>query len=124
MLLSSAAPEIHRSQSAVSMQIKKLEAAVGHRLLLRGPRVLLLDEPTAGQDAVARTTLRALLSDCAAEGIAITLATHDLNWAYALCQRWAVLAGGRIAADTDPATVLAQRELLQRARLAPLPVAA
>ncbi|WP_111498476.1 MULTISPECIES: LysR family transcriptional regulator [Marinobacter] len=36
--LSSAAPEVHRSQSAVSMQLKKLEAALGCRLLLRGPR--------------------------------------------------------------------------------------
>ena len=40
--LSSAAPEIHRSQSAVSMQIKKLEAALGHPVLLRGPRQLQL----------------------------------------------------------------------------------
>jgi DNA-binding transcriptional LysR family regulator len=40
--LSSAAPEVHRSQSAVSMQIKKLEAAVGRQLLLRGPRQLQL----------------------------------------------------------------------------------
>ncbi|HRH90155.1 MAG TPA: LysR family transcriptional regulator [Rubrivivax sp.] len=40
--LSSAAPQIHRSQSAVSMQIKKLESAVGCRLLLRGPRQLQL----------------------------------------------------------------------------------
>ena len=36
--LSSAAPELHRSQSAVSMQFKKLEAAVGRQLLVRGPR--------------------------------------------------------------------------------------
>ncbi|WP_341644651.1 LysR family transcriptional regulator [Thauera sp. SDU_THAU2] len=36
--LSSAAPELHRSQSAVSMQLKKLEAAVGRQLLVRGPR--------------------------------------------------------------------------------------
>lgn len=36
--LSGAAPELHRSQSAVSMQLKKLEAAVGRQLLLRGPR--------------------------------------------------------------------------------------
>lgn len=35
--LSAAAPELHRSQSAVSMQLKKLEAAVGSQLLLRGP---------------------------------------------------------------------------------------
>lgn len=40
--LSSAALEVHRSQSAVSMQIKKLEAAVACRLLVRGPRQLQL----------------------------------------------------------------------------------
>ena len=36
--LSGAAPEVHRSQSAVSMQLKKLEAALGCQLLVRGPR--------------------------------------------------------------------------------------
>lgn len=36
--LSSAAADIHRSQSAVSMQLKKLEATVGHALLVRGAR--------------------------------------------------------------------------------------
>lgn len=40
--LSGAAPEVHRSQSAVSMQIKKLESAVGCQLLVRGPRQLQL----------------------------------------------------------------------------------
>jgi DNA-binding transcriptional LysR family regulator len=40
--LSSAAPEMHRSQSAVSMQLKKLEAALGCTLILRGPRQLQL----------------------------------------------------------------------------------
>ena len=40
--LSSAAPEVHRSQSAVSMQIKKLESAAGYRLLDRGARQLQL----------------------------------------------------------------------------------
>ncbi|WP_421684515.1 LysR family transcriptional regulator [Stutzerimonas urumqiensis] len=36
--LSGAAPQLHRSQSAISMQLKKLEAALGCRLLMRGPR--------------------------------------------------------------------------------------
>ncbi|HMO48124.1 MAG TPA: LysR substrate-binding domain-containing protein [Rubrivivax sp.] len=40
--LSGAAPQVHRSQSAVSMQIKKLEQAAGCRLLHRGPRQLQL----------------------------------------------------------------------------------
>jgi energy-coupling factor transporter ATP-binding protein EcfA2 len=93
-------------------------------VLASRPRALLLDEPTAGQDAIARATLRALLIECAAEGLAITLATHDPRWAWPLCHRWAVLAEGRIAADADPATVLAQREVLSRARPHPMAVAA
>lgn len=40
--LSRAAGEVHRSQSAVSMQIRKLEEALGHRLLDRGPKKLVL----------------------------------------------------------------------------------
>ena len=40
--LSAAAVEVNRSQSAVSMQLKKLEAALGRTLLLRGPRQLQL----------------------------------------------------------------------------------
>ncbi|NIF15615.1 LysR family transcriptional regulator [Pantoea sp. Cy-639] len=42
--LSSAAIEVHRSQSAVSMQLKKLEAALGREVLKRGPRNLELTE--------------------------------------------------------------------------------
>ena len=43
---------------------------------------------------------------------------------YPLCQRWAVLAEGRITADADPATVLAQPELMYRACLSALALAA
>ena len=82
------------------------------------PRALLLDEPTAGQDARARAILRDLLAECAREGLAILVATHHLAWAHALCPRWAVLCEGRIAADAPPAEVLARPELLHRARLA------
>ncbi|MDG4555091.1 MAG: ABC transporter ATP-binding protein [Candidatus Competibacter sp.] len=93
-------------------------------VLASRPRALLLDEPTAGQDARARAILRALLEECASEGVAITLATHDLAWAYPLCRRWAVLTEGRIAADADPATILAQTELMYRAHLSALALAA
>lgn len=93
-------------------------------VLASRPQGLLLDEPTAGQDAHARTVLRGLLGECAAEGVAILIATHHLAWAYAFCQRWAVLAEGRIIADAHPSALLAQPELLRQARLAPLPMAA
>ena len=93
-------------------------------VLASRPRALLLDEPTAGQDANARATLRALLADCAAEGLAITVATHDPRWAWPLCHRWAVLAEGQITTDADAATVLTRYEPCRRARSAALAVAA
>lgn len=49
--LSGAAPLVHRSQSAVSMQIKKLEGALGRPVLLRGPRHLELTP--LGQELLA-----------------------------------------------------------------------
>jgi len=65
-------------------------------VLASRPRVLLLDEPTAGQDAAARATLRTLLQECAAEGVAIVIATHDTLWARSICQREVLLAEGQI----------------------------
>lgn len=86
-------------------------------VLAARPQALLLDEPTAGQDTRARMILYALLHECAAEGVAIVVATHNLAWAYPLCGRWAVLAEGRITVDAHPATVLAQPEVLRHAHL-------
>ncbi len=91
-------------------------------VLASRPRALLLDEPTAGQDAIARATLRALLTECAAEGLAITLATHDPRWAWPLCHRWAVLAEGRVATDAE--IVSTRYDLWRRVRLSALAVAA
>jgi energy-coupling factor transport system ATP-binding protein len=71
-------------------------------VLASRPRALLLDEPTAGQDAMARATLQALLTECAADGVAIIVATHDSHWARPLCHRWAVLAEGRIDTPAFP----------------------
>jgi energy-coupling factor transporter ATP-binding protein EcfA2 len=72
-------------------------------VLASRPRALLLDEPTAGQDALARAALRTLLTECAAEGVAIVVATHDAHWAGLLCHRGVVLADGRIH-DVRPLT--------------------
>jgi DNA-binding transcriptional LysR family regulator len=55
--LSAAAPLLHRSQSAVSMQLKKLEAALGQSVLLRGPRHLELTPAGAELLAYARRML-------------------------------------------------------------------
>ena len=76
-------------------------------VLATRPQALLLDEPTAGQDAPARARLRALLADCAAQGLAILVATHDPRWASTLCSHWALLTAGQIVLDA-PACLIAR----------------
>jgi energy-coupling factor transporter ATP-binding protein EcfA2 len=83
------------------------------------PRALLLDEPTAGQDAAGRRTLSALLDDCANTGMAIVCATHDTEWAVAGSTYWAVLDDGRIAAHDTPGELCKEIDLLERAALRP-----
>jgi heme exporter protein A len=73
------------------------------RALLHRPRVLLLDEPHSSLDQEAAALLDRLLSDLAAEGCTILLASHDLARASLLATRIAVLTGGRIAADIPSA---------------------
>ena len=95
-----------------------LAAALAHR-----PAVLLLDEPTAGQDRRRREALAAELAALREEGVAILLATHDLEFAATSCPRWLVLAGGRLLADGAPPAILGDPGLLARAALRPPPLA-
>ena len=49
------------------------------RALLRGPQLLLMDEPTSGVDVASRHDMLHLLGELNAEGVAIVMTTHDLN---------------------------------------------
>lgn len=108
-------PLLHRSPHRLSAGEQR-RVAIGAALASH-PSVLLLDEPTAGQDAVSRQMLRALLTDVARDGVAVITATHDTEWAYALCTRWAVLGNGRIVASGAPTTICIQPEVMARANL-------
>jgi ABC-2 type transport system ATP-binding protein len=85
--------------------VRRVELAKG---LLPGPAVLLLDEPTAGLDPLARrefmTHLRALRE---AEGITVVLTTHDLEEAER-CDRLAILDRGRLVTVGAPAALKAE----------------
>jgi ABC-2 type transport system ATP-binding protein len=78
--------------------------------LINRPNLLVLDEPTAGLDPQARHTLRTLIREMRTEGRAVLLSTHDLEEAGQLCDRIAIMDGGRIIAVAPPA------ELIGRAR--------
>lgn len=72
------------------------------RGLLHGPRLLILDEPSAGLDPVARRELRDHLArERDAEGLTVLLTTHLMDEAEA-CDRIAILDGGKVVALDTP----------------------
>ncbi|GLY01460.1 MULTISPECIES: ABC transporter ATP-binding protein [Actinoplanes] len=73
------------------------------RGLLHRPEVLFLDEPSIGVDPVAARELRRTVAGLAANGTTIVLTTHYMAEADELCDRIAVIAGGRIQALGTPA---------------------
>jgi energy-coupling factor transport system ATP-binding protein len=82
------------------------ERAALAAVLVGGPRVLLLDEPTRGMDAARKRALVATLHRLRADGVAILLATHDVELVAEVASRVALLGDGRIVADGGPRTVL------------------
>ncbi len=78
------------------------------RALMHEPRLLILDEPTAGVDIELRRTMWQYLRQINAEGTTIILTTHYLEEAESLCRSIAIIDGGRIIENTDTRTLLRQ----------------
>ncbi|MFF2012083.1 sugar ABC transporter ATP-binding protein [Streptomyces sp. NPDC058195] len=87
------------------------QKAVLARWLLRGCRVLLLDEPTRGVDVGARAELYAVIRRLADEGLAVLLVSSELPEVLGLADRVLVLRDGRVV-HTAPARDLDERRVL------------
>ena len=72
------------------------------RALLHEPRLVILDEPTAGVDVELRRELWRYIRRLHQAGTTIVLTTHYLEEAEALCEDIALISGGRIAARSTP----------------------
>jgi energy-coupling factor transport system ATP-binding protein len=90
--------------------------------LVTEPAVLLLDEPTFGQDRAHGQEIMALLMDANARGATIVLVTHDLQMAADYADRLALLSAGRLLAIGRPDDLLLDGRLIESAglRLPPL----
>jgi ABC-2 type transport system ATP-binding protein len=76
------------------------------RALVHEPRLLILDEPTAGVDIENRRTTWDFLREINERGVTIILTTHYLEEAENLCRRVAIIDHGRIVENDQMATVL------------------
>jgi ABC-2 type transport system ATP-binding protein len=89
------------------VQYGKLSVGQQRRLALaiaiaHDPRVVFLDEPTAGLDVQSRADLHALAAELRQKGATIILATHDMAEAEKLADRAAIMLRGEIAAVGSP----------------------
>jgi len=91
-------------------------------MLLKQQELLLLDEPTFGQDAATTRELLDRLQERNASGTTIMMATHDMDIVAAYATRVVVFAEGGVLFDGSPHALFQQPDLLRRASLtAPLP---
>ena len=92
------------------------------RALVHEPKLLILDEPTAGVDIEIRRSMWDFLRDINAAGTTIILTTHYLEEAESLCRHVAIIDEGRIIEDARMSTVLRklQREVFVLSLAKPL----
>ena len=69
------------------------------RALIHNPAVVFLDEPTSGLDVISARSVRDFVLRFKAEGRCVILSTHVMEEAERLCDRVAIIAGGRIRAE-------------------------
>ena len=106
---SQAAPLFERFGLGGSEQLRPARLSGGMRqrvaflrTLLAGKEVLLLDEPFGALDAITRAELQVWLASALAdEPRTVLLVTHDVEEALLLCDRVAVLVGGRVATELE-----------------------
>ena len=94
---------------------KKRVAIAG--ILAMKPKIMVLDEPTAGLDPQGVTDLSILLKELNDEGITIIISTHEVNLVPTYAKRVFVLVDGLLIAEGSPKEIFAQPEILEKANL-------
>ena len=101
--------------SALSFGQKK-RVTIASILVLK-PEIIILDEPTAGQDYKTYTDIMNFLDRLQKQGHTIVMITHDMQLMLEYSDRCLVVVEGEIIADDKPVTILNQKDLLESANL-------
>ena len=101
--------------SALSYGQKK-RVTIASILVLR-PEIILLDEPTAGQDLKHYTEIMDFLSQLNRQGVTVVLITHDMHLMLEYTPRAIVFNAGKVIADKSAAEVLNSPEIVEAAHL-------
>ncbi|MGA9374728.1 MAG: ABC transporter ATP-binding protein [Mycobacterium sp.] len=104
----------HADRNPAHLSLGQRRRAALATVLACHPEILVLDEPSANLDPLARRELAETLAELAAT---ILVVTHDLPYAAQLCTRAVILDDGRVVADGAMAEILGDAELLAAHRL-------
>ena len=105
----------HWPISALSFGQKKRVTIAS--ILVLNPEIILLDEPTAGQDQHNYTEIMNFLDELNQKGHTIVMITHDMQLMLDYSERAVVMLDGKILADKTPAEVLTDKTLIHAANL-------
>lgn len=86
-------------------------------ILVLEPRIIILDEPTAGQDYYHYTEIMKFLEKINRMGVTVIMITHDMHLMLEYTPRAIVMSEGKILADTSASVVLTDPELIREANL-------
>jgi len=86
-------------------------------ILVLDPEIIILDEPTAGQDYRHYSDIMEFIVDINKLGVAIILITHDMHLMLEYTTRAVVLSGGKKIADSRPSEILTDSEVIEKANL-------
>lgn len=81
------------------------------------PQVVILDEPTVGQDAIQKEKLGEIVKMLRATGKTIIIVSHDVEFIWPLQPRLVVMSAGKIVADGQASVLMQKAELLESARV-------
>jgi energy-coupling factor transport system ATP-binding protein len=86
-------------------------------ILAWDPEVVVLDEPTVGQDSLQKEKLGQVFKMLQSTGKTIIIVSHDVEFLWPIQPRLVVMSGGRVVADGEASKIMANRDLLEGARV-------
>lgn len=98
---------------ALASRVKNLSGGQSRRLLIGlavigRPKIVILDEPSAGLDPAARQELWSLIRSLRDQEVTVLLTTHHMDEAMELCDRIAIMISGRLVAEGSPEQIVAE----------------
>ena len=111
--------ELDLSQKIYEMSVSQKQTVEIIKMLYRGARILILDEPTIAQDVRGRRRIAEIVRTLSQRGKLVLAILHDMDFVAECFERVIVMAQGRVVAEGTPRRVFSDAEALQAARLDP-----